>query len=446
MDNVERKTLAVIGAGPKGLAVAIKAKVLTEMGFPVQQVILIEKHSVAAHWAGDAGYTNGEMKLGTSPEKDVVFPLETEVGDPELTQRVRQRLLEFSWASYLVHTGGYSEWVDRGRPAPNHALWAKYLRWVGAQLLPEVQILKAEVKTIDVDFRTKRWNLELLRSSGTSEVLSVDGVMLTGPGATRREFSLEADTADGVKVYDLESFWCALRTGGFELAGKTAVVGAGENAASILLELSKNPSESSVDVIAPKGFISTRAENFYENQFYSQPEKNGWTDLELKDRIDFIQRTDLGVFSGHAMQILNDQQRHQIRPGRLIGLSSFEGQVEVRTEYQGVLRRELYDQVILATGFDQAATVKKLFSVRAVQHLEVALQDRVSSQSLSAKIQRDLSVQGLIPSLHLPMLAGLMQGPGFANLSSLGRLSDRVLLPTALADTGQDVLKHSVAL
>ena len=39
----------------------------------------------------------------------------------------------------------------------------------------------------------------------------------------------------------------------------------------------------------------------------------------------------------------------------------------------------------------------------------------------------DLSVTGLDPPLHLPVVAGLAQGPGFPNLSCLGLLSDRVL-------------------
>jgi len=34
---------------------------------------------------------------------------------------------------------------------------------------------------------------------------------------------------------------------------------------------------------------------------------------------------------------------------------------------------------------------------------------------------------GLRPPLHLPVVAGLAQGPGFPNLSCLGLLSDRVL-------------------
>jgi len=46
---------------------------------------------------------------------------------------------------------------------------------------------------------------------------------------------------------------------------------------------------------------------------------------------------------------------------------------------------------------------------------------------LERHIDVDLSIAGLNPPLHLPMLAGLAQGPGFPNLSCLGLLSDRVL-------------------
>ena len=35
----------------------------------------------------------------------------------------------------------------------------------------------------------------------------------------------------------------------------------------------------------------------------------------------------------------------------------------------------------------------------------------------------------MTPRLHIPGLAGLSQGPGFANLGALGLLSNRVLQP-----------------
>ena len=186
-----------------------------------------------------------------------------------------------------------------------------------------------------------------------------------------------------------------------------------------------------VDIISPKGFISTRAESYYENQMYSQPERNEWDKLQVKDRIDFIERTDLGVFSTHAMSILNEQIRHKIIPGRVISLETKNGTLSLKLLYGVKESERVYDQVILASGFDQIATLRQFLSPRALQHLEHALGEPLTHTKIAESIQPDLSVGGLFPTLHLPMLAGLMQGPGFANLSCLGRLSDRIVtLPT----------------
>jgi mycobactin lysine-N-oxygenase len=429
MTSCNRKTLAVIGAGPKGIAVAVKAKVLQEFGIPVDRVVLIEKNGVAAHWSGDFGYTNGEMKLGTSPEKDVVFPLETDSGDPEMNQRIRHRLLQFTWAAFLVQTNRYSDWVDRGRPAPCHQLWACYLRWVSEQLAPEVSILKAKVISVDLSQDESQW--ELLLENETS-VVKVDRLMLTGPGKTRLEMLSETledpERKLPERVYDLESFWHALKGKRFLSEGRIAIVGAGENAASALLALSQYAPGLQVDLISPKGFISTRAESFYENQIYSQPDRNHWKLMALSDRKDFVGRTDLGVFSAHAMNILNDQIRHQIVPGRLIRLEKETAGLNLTIEYAEKTTTRIYDQVVLATGFDQVAVLKSLLTEKALRALEKRVGSSLSAEKLSSLIQEDLSVQGMRPVLHLPMLGGLMQGPGFANLSCLGRLSDRVMM------------------
>jgi len=59
-------------------------------------------------------------------------------------------------------------------------------------------------------------------------------------------------------------------------------------------------------------------------------------------------------------------------------------------------------------------------------------------------IDADLSVAGLAPPLHLPVMAGLAQGPGFPNLSCLGLLSDRILRRyVAASDAGVPVSERS---
>lgn len=409
--NRQRQILAVLGAGPKGIAVAIKAKVLEEMGLPVDKVILIERHSVGAHWSGEAGYTDGEMRLGTSPEKDVVFPLETTVGDSELDKRIKQRLLTFTWVSYLIDKGEYSDWVDRGKPAPRHSEWSAYLKWVSRELAPEVTVIKAELEHVDLTSAGDKWSLSLKVNGGLFPyTLEADRLMLTGPGKTKISFE---------GGHDLESFWKSIKEKTFHPRGKIAVVGAGENAASILLALSKLKERPEIEVISPKGFIATRAENYYENQFYSRPLEKGWKKLTLKDRKDFIGRTDLGVFSVEAMKLLNGEKNHQIIPGRVMGLKAEAEGLTLELEYGGERFKRSYGEVIFATGHDFEASLQELFTERALKFL---------NGDLALRIQDDLSVAGVKPLLHLPMLAGLSQGPGFSNLSCLGLLSDRVMV------------------
>src|SRR5438046_688886 len=79
--------------------------------------------------------------------------------------------------------------------------------------------------------------------------------------------------------------------------------------------------------------------------------------------------------------------------------------------------------------------------------MNVPRTDRPRSSSgagLDHMIDVDLSVSGLAPPLHLPVMAGLAQGPGFPNLSCLGLLSDRILRRyVAVNDAGTLVPERS---
>jgi len=67
-------TLAVVGAGPKGIAIAAKARALKAAGLGAPRVVVIDPGAVAGNWSGRQGYTSGLLPLGTPPEKDVGFP------------------------------------------------------------------------------------------------------------------------------------------------------------------------------------------------------------------------------------------------------------------------------------------------------------------------------------------------------------------------------------
>ena len=59
--------LAVVGAGPKALAVAVKHAALRAAGHAVPDLVILDPAGVAAHWDGRAGYTDGDQRLGTPP-------------------------------------------------------------------------------------------------------------------------------------------------------------------------------------------------------------------------------------------------------------------------------------------------------------------------------------------------------------------------------------------
>src|SRR6266702_6296419 len=152
--------------------------------------------------------------------------------------------------------------------------------------------------------------------------------------------------------------------------------------------------------------------------------------------------TGRGVVSSQAEAMLNRSRNFRTLAGRAIAIEAGEGHVVVTIEYGRERERVAYDWVIVAIGFD-ARWFERVLGGEARRRLAQAL----AGDELERRVDVDLAVAGLQPPLHLPVLAGLAQGPGFPNLSCLGLLSDRVLrryvpLPTAaleLAERSQRV-------
>ena len=85
-------TLVVVGAGPKGIAIAAKARALAAAGLDVPRVVLVDRSSVAGNWTGRQGYTSGLLPLGTPAEKDVGFPYADSWGGLRLRSLRRWRI------------------------------------------------------------------------------------------------------------------------------------------------------------------------------------------------------------------------------------------------------------------------------------------------------------------------------------------------------------------
>src|SRR6266700_2275225 len=136
----------------------------------------------------------------------------------------------------------------------------------------------------------------------------------------------------------------------------------------------------------------------------------------------WLRRTDRGVFSLQAETVLHQARGFRTLAGRAVRIEAGERQVVVTIEYGSERERVAYDLVVVAIGFE-ARWFEGLLGGEARRRLDT----RLAGAELERRIELDLSVAGLSPPLHLPLVAGLAQGPGFPNLSCLGLLSDRIL-------------------
>ena len=418
--SVSTNTIIIIGAGPKAMAIAAKSLAMRKIGLNPPKIHIIERNQIGANWKGSAGFTNGKMDLGTSPEKDIGFPYQS-------TPEINRIMWDFSWHSFLTAIGEYANWIDRGRPAPSHEKWGAYLSFVADHFDDSITISYGSV--VEIDKKNNEWRVGIENFDGVKSSALGIGLVVTGPGKAKMNIGMGDDTQDS--VYDLESFWKKINhEAAFGRVKKVAIVGAGENAASCVLALHGHYGSSiQIDNISPMGTLYSRGESHFENRVYSNPKEGKWNKLSLKDRKEFIARTDLGVFSVHAMGLLNKFSFVNIVPGRArkIYRNALENNLSLEVSYHDEVEVLDYDKVIMATGHDQLAFLDELLTSSAREALLKTEIKALTSEEVSQHIDGDLSLKNFFPKLHLPMVSGISQGPGFANLSSLGRLSDQIL-------------------
>ena len=418
-----RATLAVVGAGPKGLAIAAKRAALARSGREVPDLVLVDRAGVAANWSGAAGYTDGRQRLSTAPEKDVGFPYAPTWG--AASERVSQEVGRWSWHGYLVQQEGLADWVDRGRPLPTHRQWSQYLRWVATQV-PAEPIL-AEVDGIDL--AGGRWRLAGRTPTGGRLDLDCDGLVLTGPGPPVR---LAGQPEDHPRVLDGRSFWTSQDALGGDGPVEVCVIGNGETAGVITAALlAMLPEGSTIELVSDHGVLYSRGESCAENRLYSDPVAAGWQRLAERHRREFLKRTDRGVFSLQVEQVLNQAGAVHTVAGRVTHLQPVGAKVIVEVDYEQERERIAFDWVVVAVGFDPM-WFWHLLGEPARAALAGAAGGGPTARppsrtALERAVGHDLAVIGLYPKLHLPVLAGVAQGPGFPNLSCLGLLADRVL-------------------
>jgi mycobactin lysine-N-oxygenase len=418
--------LLVVGAGAKAAGIATKVHALNLLGLGPISLTIIEGTEVAASWKGRNGMTSGEEPLAVTPIKDVGFPYQSFREFGEAGEAIDEQLIQFSWQRYMVARRRYARWIDAGSPSVRHRDYGEYLTWVLSRASEGIEHVEGRVTRVSLE-DDERWGVEVEGKEGTSR-LAARGLVLTGPGV-HRDFPHEPEIAPRV-------FHCDSRRESFaqlpeESACDVAIVGGGESALSCMMFLRGFRPHSRFTVYTPMLPMS-RGESFLENRVFSNPDEVEWTALDQTTRRDFVKHSDRGVFDPPSLAAIAYDDRCRFVTGRVTSVSAAGSGPGVRLRHEspeGVMGPE-HDYVVNCTGFDLLAQLRTLFPAATRD----AIEERVGKlwdtpAGTEVPIGRHLELEDMQPRIQIPGLAGLSQGPGFANLGALGLLANRVLQP-----------------
>lgn len=424
------KHIAIIGAGPKAAALAAKADILNRIQKAGLHITIFEKAEVGANWNGRHGYTDGQARLCTPAERDLGFPYDAGVFDPKIASAM---YAEYSWGAYLLeqsrsHTrSGFNDWVNRGRLAPTHAEFARYVAWAIAKSAASLEI--GEVTRLEAT--DEGWRIHRSGPGGLSKSQGpFDGVVFTGHGTPVRRIELEGASN---RITDGRDFWRDPE--GF-LTQATAsdepivILGAGGTAAAIAARTVRARPARDVLIIGDQAALFTRSEAFFESQIFSDEEI--WERIEPDTRREFTDRLNRGVVWATISEELARSPQVRFEPGRGKKVKAQTGVAgeEIVVSYlrSGKIITAYASFAIDASGFD-AWWFEPLLPPELRDRLSGATPDDEKSarRKVSDGMTKCLELFNEAPGpIHAPMLSQAV-GPGFMSLMVLGAMSDRIL-------------------
>lgn len=435
------KNLLIIGAGPKALAIHTKACVLREIGRDAPNIIIVEKSQIGANWSGGHGYTDGRREVVTPADKDLGYPYRSTFGS-----EIDRRMIRFSWHAFQVARGSFAKWIDDDRPSISHRDLAQYLAWAADQSHADVRV--GSVKT-GIRCEGNEWIVPYVPLGRKDPVvIRASGLVITGPGKAR---SLPGRQSKHACISDSESFWLdGVQENLRDVEdGHIAIVGAGDTAAAAvvtLLEVLPRPNKVKIHVYCGGGIPFSRNDSRGEDKFSSNP--GMWETYEKKFRLEFLGRTQRGVFSRSLKAIIDaaenegtviyeqgfvwDAEGH----GKKIRLTLNKGSALLPKPER--IESLHFRRVVVATGFKRYGfedwfDTSEIFGPRACPpDTAPGNYDPWRESLIADQIKSDLSYFNTntgFPNakLYLPTFSGLNCGPGFQTLGCLGLVSDRII-------------------
>ncbi len=423
--------ILVVGAGAKAAALAAKVHTINTLGLGEISMTVIEKTEPAASWLGRNGMTSGEEPLAIPPVKDVGFPYQSSRQFGQVGDEIDAALLPFTWQRFAMERHEYATWVNSGSPSVMHRDYGRYLGWVLERATEGVSIYDGRVTEVALAEGHESWQAEVAERGRAEDPESHRGrvLVLTGPGV-HRHFPHDPEVESRVFHCDSRREELARVPEGEPV--EIAIIGGGESALSALVFLRALRPQARLTVYTPTLPLS-RGESFLENRVFADPDNVDWEHLDVETRRDFVKHCDRGVFDASVLERIADDDHLSFVCGRAMHVSlAADGEaalLEFDSPSEGE-RSQRYDYVVNCTGFDLLRQLRGLFPD--------AVRDEVEEQcgplwdsppKTEVPIGRGLELEGVRPRLHIPGLGGLRQGPGFANLGSLGLLANRVLQP-----------------
>lgn len=426
-NGVPDADLLIVGAGAKAAAIATKVHVMNRLGLGPIALTIVEATESAASWSGRNGMTSGEEPLAIPPIKDVGFPYESHREFGEIGEEIDRAMMPFTWQQYMIGEHRYVRWVNAGSPPIQHRTYGKYLAWVLSRATDGVRLVRGRVTRVSLE-ECGRWRIDV-EDCTDAPLYRGSALALTGPGV-HRPFAHDPDAAP--RIFHCDSKRIELARIPIEQSADIAIVGGGESALSCVAFLRAFRPDAELTIYTPSLPMS-RGESFLENRVFSNPDEVGWEALDERTRRDFVRHCDRGVFDPATLQTIAYDDQCRFVTGRVTYVSSVGAEEGVCVNYdaRGVGEESVrHDYVVNCTGFDLLEQLRSLFppAVRA------EIESRVGgvwerSPGAEIPIGRNLELQGMRPRLYIPGLGALSQGPGFANLGSLGLLANRVLEP-----------------
>jgi mycobactin lysine-N-oxygenase len=450
-EAVPEADLLIVGAGAKATAIAAKVHVINRLGLGPIALTIVEASEPAASWSGRNGMTSGEEPLAIPPIKDVGFPYQShrEFGD-ETGEEIDRAMMPFTWQQYMIAERRYVRWVNAGSPPIQHRTYGRYLAWVLSRATEGVRLVHGRVTRVSLEegapteeglgegaredrgnprARARRWRIDV-EDCADSALYRGGALALTGPGV-HRPFPHDSDAAE--RIFHCDSRRSELARIPIDESADIAIVGGGESALSCVAFLRAFRPGAQLTIYTPSLPMS-RGESFLENRVFSDPDEVSWERLDLQTRRDFVRHCDRGVFDPATLETIAYDEHCNFVTGRVTHVGAAGGAVGVCVNYDARGEGDMsvrHDYLVNCTGFDLLEQLRSLFPPAVRTEIESrvgAVWDRPPGGG-EIPIGRNLELRNLRPRLYIPGLGALSQGPGFANLGSLGLLANRVLEP-----------------